>query len=38
MPVQLRAGKLFIGNVVEAPAYPGARPSSLIEEQFEDKE
>lgn len=30
------AGKSFIGDVVEAPAYPGARPSFLIEEQLED--
>jgi len=33
-----KAGKLFIGNVVEAPPYPGARLSFLIEEQLEDKE
>jgi TfoX/Sxy family transcriptional regulator of competence genes len=33
-----KAGKLFIGNVVEAPPYPGARASFLIEEQLEDKE
>jgi TfoX/Sxy family transcriptional regulator of competence genes len=33
-----KAGKLFIGNVVEAPAYPGAKPSFLIEEQLEDKD
>lgn len=33
-----KAGRLFIGNVVEAPAYPGARLSFLIEEQLEDKE
>ena len=33
-----KAGKLFIGNVVEAPPYPGARLSFLIEEQIEDKE
>ena len=32
------AGKLFIGDVVEAPAYPGAKPSFLIEEKFEDKD
>jgi TfoX/Sxy family transcriptional regulator of competence genes len=32
------AGKLFIGNVVEAPPYPGAKPSFLIEEQLEDKD
>jgi len=30
-------GRAFIGNVVEAPAYPGAKPSILIEEQIEDK-
>jgi len=33
-----KAGKSFIGNVVEAPAYPGAKPSLLIEEQLEDKD
>jgi TfoX/Sxy family transcriptional regulator of competence genes len=33
-----KAGKLFIGNVVEAPAYSGAKPSFLIEEQLEDKD
>ena len=33
-----KAGRSFIGNVVEAPAYPGARLSFLIEEQLEDKE
>lgn len=32
------AGKSFIGNVVEAPPYPGAKPSFLIEEQLEDKD
>lgn len=32
------AGKQFIGNVVEAPPYPGAKPSFLIEEQLEDRE
>ena len=31
-----KAGKEFIGNVNEAPAYPGAKPSFLIEEQIED--
>jgi len=31
-----KAGKSFIGSVVEAPAYPGAKPSFLIEEQIED--
>ena len=33
-----KAGKSFIGNVVEAPPYPGAKPSYLIEEQIEDKD
>jgi TfoX/Sxy family transcriptional regulator of competence genes len=33
-----KAGKLFIGNVVEAPPYPGAKPSFLIEEKLEDKD
>ena len=33
-----KAGKSFIGNVVEAPAYPGAKPSFLIDEQLEDKD
>ncbi len=32
------AGRAFIGKVVEAPAYPGARPAFLIEDQLEDKE
>jgi TfoX/Sxy family transcriptional regulator of competence genes len=32
------AGKAFIGDVVEAPAYPGARMSFLIEDQVEDRE
>lgn len=30
------AGREFIGEPVEAPAYPGARPSFLIEERLED--
>jgi TfoX/Sxy family transcriptional regulator of competence genes len=33
-----KAGGSFIGNVVEAPAYPGAKPSFLIEDQLEDRE
>lgn len=33
-----KAGKSFIGDVVEAPAYPGAKPSFLIEEQIDDRE
>ncbi len=32
------AGRAFIGEVVEAPAYPGAKPSFLIEEKLEDRE
>ncbi len=32
------AGRSFIGTVVEAPAYEGAKLSFLIEEQIEDKE
>ncbi len=32
------AGKDFIGQYVEAPAYPGARPSLLIEDQLEDRD
>ncbi len=31
-------GRSFIGNVMEAPAYPGAKPSFLIEDQLEDRE
>ena len=33
-----KGGKSFIADVVEAPAYPGAKPSFLIGEQIEDKE
>jgi TfoX/Sxy family transcriptional regulator of competence genes len=32
------AGKEFIGDVIEAPPYPGAKPSFLIEEKIEDKQ
>ncbi|MEM7163150.1 MAG: TfoX/Sxy family protein [Bacteroidota bacterium] len=32
------SGRNFINNVVEAPAYPGAKPSFLIEEKLEDVE
>ena len=35
---QSEAGRSFVGNVVEAPPYKGAKPSFLIEDQFEDKE
>jgi len=31
-------GRKFIGNVVEAPPYPGAKNSFLIEEKLEDRE
>jgi hypothetical protein len=31
-------GRAFIGDVVEAPPYPGAKPSLLIEGQIEDGE
>ena len=33
-----RAGREFIGNVVEAPAYTGAKNSFRIEDQIEDGE
>ena len=29
-------GRAYIGEPVEAPAYPGAKPSFLIEDQIED--
>lgn len=32
------AGRAFIGEVVEAPPYPGAKLSFLIEERFEDRD
>jgi len=31
-------GRSYIGDAVEAPAYPGAKPSFLIEDKFEDRE
>lgn len=31
-------GRAFIGDVVEASAYPGAKPSFLIEDKIEDRE
>ena len=31
-------GRAHIGDVVEAPAYPGAKPSFLIGAQIEDRE
>lgn len=33
-----QAGREFIGEVVEAPPYPGAKPSFLIEDKVEDRE
>lgn len=33
-----QAGRTFIGDVVELPPYPGAKPSFLIEEKVEDRE
>lgn len=33
-----KAGRSFIGDVVEAPPYPGAKPAFFIEDQVEDKE
>jgi TfoX/Sxy family transcriptional regulator of competence genes len=32
------AGRLFIGEVTEAPPYPGAKLSFLIQDQIEDGE
>jgi TfoX/Sxy family transcriptional regulator of competence genes len=32
------AGRAFIGNVIEAPPYPGAKPSLLIEDRIDDGE
>ena len=31
-------GRAFMGQVVEAPPYPGAKPSFLIEENLENRE
>lgn len=31
------SGRAFIKDVVEAPPYPGAKPSFLIEEKLEDR-
>lgn len=35
---QTDGGRAFIGDIVEAAAYPGAKPSFLIEEKIEDKD
>ncbi|WP_025865371.1 TfoX/Sxy family protein [Prolixibacter bellariivorans] len=32
------AGREFVGNVVEAPPYEGAKPSFLIEDKLEERE
>ena len=32
------AGRAFIGDVVEAPPYKGAKPSFLIEDKIEDRQ
>lgn len=32
------AGRSFIGDVVEAPPYPGAKNSFLVEDKLEDRE
>ncbi len=32
------AGRIFIQDVVEAPPYPGAKPSFLIEDKIDDRE
>ena len=31
------AGRAFIGDVEEAPAYPGAKPSFLIDDRLDDE-
>ena len=33
-----KAGRQFIGTPVEAPAYPGAKPSFLVQDAVEDRE
>lgn len=33
-----KSGREFIGDVVEAPPYPGAKPSFLIQDKIEDRE
>ncbi len=35
---QTDKGRSFIGSVVEAPAYPGAKLSFLIEDKIDDRE
>jgi TfoX/Sxy family transcriptional regulator of competence genes len=31
-------GRAYIGDVVEAPPYPGAKPYYLVEDKFDDRE
>ncbi len=31
-------GRVYIGDVVEAPPYPGAKPYFLVDDRFEDRE
>lgn len=31
-------GRAFIGTVVEAPPYPGAKPSFLVQDRIEDRD
>ena len=33
-----KGGRAFIGDVVEAPAYPGAKPGFLIDDRVEDRQ
>ncbi len=33
-----QAGQEFLGEITEAPPYPGAKPYYLIDERFEDRE
>jgi TfoX/Sxy family transcriptional regulator of competence genes len=33
-----KSGREFIGEVVESPPYPGAKPSFLIEDKIEDSQ
>jgi TfoX/Sxy family transcriptional regulator of competence genes len=35
---QTEGGRSFIGDVIEASPYPGAKSSFLVEDKFEDKE
>ncbi len=35
---QTEGGRAFVGEIVEAPPYPGAKPSLLITDRIEDSE